>query len=232
MQRSRKNPLRPPIIIDMLRALRTTLRHESNPFDACVWAMAACAFWGLMRFGEVAVPSWSAFKDDPSKFVKRSEAAILCDPEGNPYIKIELPWAKTASPGESQPVFIVAQEDLCPVKALANLIKVVPANASDHLFSWMDKNGEIRPMVKARAIGTINAILTNHGWGTTFGHSFRIQVGGASFFLAQGVNPEVVRLAGRWKSMAYETYIRVFEQVASRHLRARVGRASNMPQSG
>ncbi|KIJ42976.1 hypothetical protein M422DRAFT_170431, partial [Sphaerobolus stellatus SS14] len=51
------------------------------------------------------------------------------------------------------------------------------------------------------------------GWGTTFGHSFRI--GGASYYLAQKVNPEIIRIAGRWRSMAYETYIRAFEQTAS-----------------
>ena len=71
-------------------------------------------------------------------------------------------------------------------------------------------------MVKAKAMDRINAILTAWGWGTSFGHSFRI--GGASFYVAQGVSPEIVRLAGRWKSLAYETYIRAFEQVASRHM--------------
>ena len=38
-----------------------------------------------------------------------------------------------------------------------------------------------------------------------FGHSFRI--GGALFYLAQGVNPKIVRIAGRWKSLAYQAYI-------------------------
>ncbi|KAG1879817.1 hypothetical protein F4604DRAFT_1579058, partial [Suillus subluteus] len=48
------------------------------------------------------------------------------------------------------------------------------------------------------------------------GHSFWI--GGASFYLAKKVNPEIMRLAGRWCSLAYETYIQAFEQVASQHL--------------
>ncbi|KAJ7185068.1 hypothetical protein C8R46DRAFT_809771, partial [Mycena filopes] len=51
---SRKQPVRPPITLAMLRALRLVLDINS-PFDACVWAMAACAFWGMMRFGEVSV---------------------------------------------------------------------------------------------------------------------------------------------------------------------------------
>lgn len=36
--------------------------------------------------------------------------------------------------------------------------------------------------------------------------------------LAQGVNPEIIRIAGRWKSLAYQAYIKAFELVASHHL--------------
>jgi hypothetical protein len=71
-------------------------------------------------------------------------------------------------------------------------------------------------MVKAKALLCIDTILGAWRWGTAFGHSFRI--GGASFYLAQGVNPEIVRLAGCWKSLAYEAYIRAFEQITSRHM--------------
>ncbi|KAF8579637.1 hypothetical protein K439DRAFT_1359204 [Ramaria rubella] len=50
-------------------------------------------------------------------------------------------------------------------------------------------------MVKAHAIDNINCILSTLGWSNTFGHSFRI--GGVSFYLAQKVDPEIVRLAGQ-----------------------------------
>jgi hypothetical protein len=65
-------------------------------------------------------------------------------------------------------------------------------------------------MVKSKAINHINSILKSSGWGTLFGHSFRIR--GASFYLSQKVDPEIVRIAGRWRSLAYEAYIRAFEQ--------------------
>jgi hypothetical protein len=71
-------------------------------------------------------------------------------------------------------------------------------------------------MVKSKALARINNILEALGWGTAFGHLF--QIGGGSFFLAQGVNPEIVRLASHWKSLAYEAYIRAFEQITSRHM--------------
>ncbi|KAF9473546.1 hypothetical protein BDN70DRAFT_765300, partial [Pholiota conissans] len=50
----RKRPPRPPATIAMLQSLKSNLRL-SDPFDACIWAMSCCAFFGLMRFGEVSV---------------------------------------------------------------------------------------------------------------------------------------------------------------------------------
>jgi hypothetical protein len=71
-------------------------------------------------------------------------------------------------------------------------------------------------MAKVQEMEQINSILIGRGWGTSFGHSFRI--GGTSFYLAKKVDPEIVRIAGHWKSFAYETYIRAFEQISSQHM--------------
>ncbi|KAG1742355.1 uncharacterized protein EDB91DRAFT_1247741 [Suillus paluster] len=185
----RRKPLRPPISVAMLLPLKATL-ILSDPFDPCVWAMASCVFFGMMRFGEVSVTSRSAF--NPVKHLTRTHAFFGYDLWNNPYARLDLPSAKTARAGESQSVFLNEQGDLCPLK------------------------GDVRPMAKIPALERINSILMAWGWGTTFGHSFRI--GGASFYLAKKVDPEIVRIAGRWRSLAYETYIRAFEQICSQHL--------------
>jgi hypothetical protein len=210
---SRSKPPRPPITLPMLTSLMANLDLKS-PFDACIWAMATCAFWGMMRFGEVSVKSRSSFNG--ATHLKRSDVFFGHDLDGNLYVKLMLLSAKTAAPGELQSVFMTPHNQLCPIRALLNLAAVVPAGPNDPLFSWRDSRGSIRPMVKDKAIARINAILIACGWGTSFGHSFRI--GGASFFLAKKVDPEIVRLAGRWKSLAYQTYIRAFEQVVSSHM--------------
>ncbi|KAG2135441.1 hypothetical protein DEU56DRAFT_712113, partial [Suillus clintonianus] len=208
LQGTRRKPVRPPITLRMLVAIKATLRID-QPFDACIWAMSSCAFFGMMRFGEVAVKSRTSF--DKSKHITRKDVHFGVDLAGKPYARLDLPRAKTAKSGETQSVFIVEQGDICPIQALRNLASVVPALPDDPLFSWRDDKGCVRPMVKTRAIETVNSILSAWNWGTTFGHSFRI--GGASFYLANKVDPEIVRIAGRWKSLAYETYIRAFEQI-------------------
>ncbi|KAJ7801342.1 hypothetical protein B0H14DRAFT_2386492 [Mycena olivaceomarginata] len=213
----RTRPLRPPITLLMLRALRAVLNLD-DPFDACVWAMACCAFWGMMRFGECSVKSRADF--DGSHHLKREDCHEGLDQDGKLYARLDLPDAKTALPGEIQHVYLVAHvsdlANLCPIRALHNLKRVVPAGPKDPLFSWRDSKGDIRPMVKDRALDRINAILGTWGFGTAFGHSFRI--GGASYYLAQKVSPEIIRLAGRWKSLAYEAYLRALELCISRHI--------------
>ena len=96
--------------------------------------------------------------------------------------------------GEIQSVFIVAQDSVCPLDSLWNLADMVPAAPDNWLFSWQGQDSAIWPMVKAKAMARINAVLTMWGWGMSFGHLFHI--GSASFSLAQGANPEVIQIAG------------------------------------
>ncbi|KAI0766171.1 hypothetical protein BD413DRAFT_697424 [Trametes elegans] len=203
---------RPPVTLHMLAALKDSL-DLADPFEACIWAIATCAFWGLLRFGEATVPSRGAFNG--TRHLKRSDALFGRDLDGKEYARLDLPSAKTARPGEIQHVFLVKQGSLCPLEALQNLAARNPAGAEAPLFSWRDNKGEQRPMVRDTALKFINSKFLALGFGTTFGHSFRI--GGASFYLSQKVDPEVVRIMGRWRSLAYQVYIRAFEQVASRH---------------
>lgn len=150
---SRRRPPRPPITLAMLRHMKTTLNMNS-PFNACVWAAAACAFWGLMRFGEVSVASRADFSG--TKHLKRSDATLHKDAEGRPAMVLLLPSAKTSKPGVPQTVVVVGQHDTCPITAVINLCAVVPATESDPLFSWRDKHGEIRPLTKNAAMERSN----------------------------------------------------------------------------
>ncbi|KAJ3576811.1 hypothetical protein NP233_g147 [Leucocoprinus birnbaumii] len=157
----RKRPPRPPVTIKLLRIMRSALNLEDS-FDACIWAMATCAFWGIMRFGEVSYPSSRSF--DGSKHLKRSDITFDADGNGVPYARLDLPCAKTAKPGEIQKVFIATQEpDVCALEALANLAKIVPAEREDPLFSWIDRFGKVRPMAKDAALKKINTISREAG---------------------------------------------------------------------
>ena len=87
-----------------------------------------------MHFGEISVSSHAAFCS--SKHLKRRDALVGHDLDHKQYVKLCLPSAKTALPGEIQEVFLTQQGILCPLQALHNLAVVVPAGPDDPLFSW------------------------------------------------------------------------------------------------
>lgn len=211
-QHHHTRPPRPPVTLHMLSALKDTLNLE-DPFEACIWAIAASAFWGLMWFGEATVTTRNRF--NAQRYLTRANTLFSTNLGGNEYARLDLPSAKTAKPGEIQHIFLVKQGTLCPLDALKNLAKVVPVTKEEPLFCWRDRTGSTRPMVHDTTLKFISERFTTQGMETTFSHSFRI--GGASFYLSQKVDPEVVRIMGRWRSLAYQVYIRAFKQVASRH---------------
>ena len=57
IQGQHRHPARLPITIHMLHALKATL-DLNDPFNACIWAICACAFFGI---GETMVKSRLAF---------------------------------------------------------------------------------------------------------------------------------------------------------------------------
>ena len=120
LQGNRKCPIHPPITISMLYALHASLSID-EPFDACIWAMALCAFWGMMCFSEVSVTSRSAF--DMAKHLTRKDAHFDFDLDGKPYVHLDLPSSKMAKPGKIQSIFLIPQEGLCPLATLQNLTR-------------------------------------------------------------------------------------------------------------
>jgi hypothetical protein len=185
-----------------------------NLFDATVWAIATCGFWGLMRFGDCTVQEQKDFNG--SLHAKRGDTVLLRDSRGRLYAHIWLPSAKMAELGQTQDISLLAQRSFCLIKALWNLAAVSPAKDTDHLFSWNDVRGTAHCPRRAAILKRINGILEGEGFGTMFGHSFRIR--GAMFLLPSGVDLEVVRLAGRWCSMAYKAYIRAFKSMVTHNI--------------
>ena len=133
IQGSRKKPICPPITVPMLQSIKAML-DINEPFDACIWAICVCTYWGMMQLGEVMVNSRNMF--DKKMHLMWKDAIFRYDSVGNCYACLDLLAAKTAKPGEIQSVFLISQEGLCPLRALENLASVVPATADDPLFSW------------------------------------------------------------------------------------------------
>ena len=126
-----KHLIRPPITLHMLCALKAAL-SLNEPFNACVWAICTCAFFGMLCLGETTVKLRAAF--NASKHVKHCDIFFGQDMDRKDYIHIDLPSAKTAAPGEILNVFITNQGDVYPLEALHNLATVVPTGMTFFLL--------------------------------------------------------------------------------------------------
>ena len=83
-------------------------------------------------------------------------------------IWMEKSILSSATSGDVQQVFLIRQDDICPLDALRNLASFVPAGPNGPLFSRRDSQGDVRPMPKPRAMECINQVLSAWGWGTPF----------------------------------------------------------------
>jgi len=105
IQGTQSHALWPPITLSMLHGLKAAL-NLLEPFDACIWAMASCAFFGMMHFSEVSVISQNTFSR--TKHLKHSNVFLGSDLDGKCYTCLDLSSAETVEPGKIQSVYLTA----------------------------------------------------------------------------------------------------------------------------
>lgn len=204
---------RPPVTEAMIdEALRTL--DPDRPFDTCVAAAALVMFWGQLRIGEV-ISATRAYDFDalPSgKCVKlRSDAGGL---PSQTTTALWLPRTKVDRAG----VWVwLAKHYNDPSYALQEHMRVNGIGRDDPLFAYRhDVSGELIALTRNAFLGRLNEIWSAVGMQTITGHCFRI--GGTTALLRAGVDPEVVKVAGRWKSDSFLRYWRTLDNIISLHM--------------
>ena len=94
---------------------------------------------------------------------------------------------------------------LCPVSAVLAYM-VMRGKAPGPLFIFQD--GKCKPLLRPRFVTEIKRALSAAGIDLMpySGHSFRI--GAATTATKQGVEYSTIKMRGRWKSSAYQCYIK------------------------
>lgn len=204
---------RPPVTEAMLdEALRVL--DAARPFDVCVAAAALVMFWGQLRIGELlsatraydfaALPSGKGLR-------LRSEAGGLASQTTT---ALWLPRTKVERSG----VWIwLARHYNDPSFALQQHVRINAIGRDDPLFAYKhDTTTLLIPLTRAAFLGRLNEIWRAAGMQTITGHCFRI--GGTTALLRAGVEPEVVKLAGRWKSDSFLRYWRAIDCIIASHM--------------
>ncbi|KAF7327363.1 hypothetical protein MKEN_00313900 [Mycena kentingensis (nom. inval.)] len=197
-----------PVSVDHLRCIRANL-DISSPEGAATWALATSAFWGCRRLGELTLRCKSKF--DPVHDVSRSASLSRTVAGGRKVISIHLPWTKTTGSRGGTLILTATGDDLCPVAALENHLRVNHSpNEHTPLFAFRTSSGW-SPIVKFNFLAFVSGIFKTAKLDQVFGHSFRI--GGSVHLLCSGVEPEIVMKIGGWTSTCFLIYWRKLETV-------------------
>lgn len=199
-----------PITIDILEKLHGSWRNHPNRRDSTMlWAASALCFFGFLRSGEITVPSDSAF-DEASHLTFKDVAVDRLD---NPSIlRVNIKVSKTDPFRQGVNVCVGRSGcPLCPVVAMLDYL-VARGGGPGPLFQFADG----RPLTRTRLVEQVRTALSKAGIESTkySGHSFRS--GAATTAAHHGISDATIKMLGRWKSNAYQLYIKTpREQLAA-----------------
>ena len=130
------------------------------------------------------------------------DVTVVVDSSGNPkQLQIRLKRSKTDQLGEGSTVCVgKTGEDLCPIAATLSWL-VERGNAGGPLFHYADES----PLTQHRFVVELRKAREDpQRYG---GHSFRS--GTATVAAEQGIGDATIKLLGRWRSSAYQRYIKI-----------------------
>ena len=204
-----------PMTPDVLLKLRSVWEQEPGLYDhIMLWAACCTCYFGFLRSGEICSPSQKDY--DPSTHLSYSDIAV--DSHDDPStIAITIKASKTDPYRQGVTVYLGATgSQLCPVKALLAFISV-RGDAPGALFQFVNQ----QVLTRERFVTHVRSALSKAGLNPDVyaGHSFRI--GAATVAHEKGIEDSTIMTLGRWKSNAYQRYIRIPQEHLA-HISARI----------
>lgn len=192
-------PITPGILNKMLQVWN---RDPTKWDHVMLWAACCLGFFGFLRSGEFTAPEREEF--DPGEHLTFRDVAIdnAADPR---MISVRIKQSKTDPFRQGVSIFLGRTEAvICPVAAL--LAYLARRGSGDGpLFRF--ENGQ--PLTRSRLVIEVRKALQEAGLQPEIysGHSFRI--GAATTAAACGISAEVIKTLGRWRSQAYQLYVKL-----------------------
>ena len=194
--------IRLPITPSILLKIRSYWDQPPTNQDVIMLSAAAVlCYFGFFRFGEITLPSTTAF--DPTRHLAWGDIAM--DNRLAPMmLKVHLKRSKSDQLGKGVDVFVGRTDTpLCPVSAVLSYIMVRGTTAGPFF-----KFSSGTPLTKACFVSEVRRALEAVGlpYQDFARHSFRI--GAATTAAKAGLEDSVIRALRRWNSNAYLSYIR------------------------
>ena len=194
--------VRLPITRGILAKIRAALAVNPLEYDSVLtWAAACTGFFGFLRTGEFLTPDSGPW--DPQVHLALADIA-LTNIQSQRAIILRIKASKTDQLRTGTTIVLGATKaEICPVAALLDYLNRRGCTPGP-LF--ITEGGT--PLRRQAFVDNIQQALMAAGLeGSKFnGHSFRI--GAATTASEVGVPETTIKILGRWRSMAYQRYIR------------------------
>ena len=202
--------IRLPITLQIMGSLKTLLaKQPGSYFNIMIWAACCLAFFGFLRVGEFTVPADNQYDES----CHLSFSSISIDSRVNPQqLKVMIKQSKTDPFRKGVSIFLGATgKNLCPVRGILPYL-AIRGNHSGPLFIFEDGRSLTRQRFGSALNGLLNQLQMDTQCYNT--HSFRI--GAATTARQANIPDTIIKMLGRWKSDAYQSYIKTPPQELSK----------------
>ena len=176
---------------------------------AANWRAAlTVAFCGLMRGAEFAVEDGKTF--NATRNLTRADIKF-----GDGYVVIMMRPAKKNVRGKTVPLMLGGGGSMLdPVAALRELFELDPVSGAEAATTplFRSETGAAFKVKEVRA--TVKLLMQYEGLDPARFGAHSLRIGGATAALAAGIDPNVIRMMGRWSSDIYQIYCRMSRATA------------------
>jgi len=209
-------PPRQPTTTDYLTSILNHL-DKNIPLDAAIAACITTTFWSVSRLGEFTVRTISSF--DGKRHATGRATALDQDRNGLQVRTFRLPFTKSAKEKGESTSWAQQPGPTDPWEAFENHQHVNNPPPDAHIFAYKTNRRKIlTPLTKRKVIQRIKTITSSNNLPNFEGHGLRI--GGTLEYLLRGIPFDVVQSMGRWKSDAFQLYLREHAQILAPYLQA------------
>ena len=192
-----------PITLQIMQSINDLLTNQPHSYaNILIWAACCLAFFRFLWVSEFTIPSNTNYDEE----CHLSPADISIDDRNNPQLrKVKIKQSKTDPFRRGVDIYLGAtRTTLRPIKAILPYLAQRPNHHNGPLFIFEDG----RSLTRQRFSSILDNLLLRLHFDTTQcnTHSFRIR---AVTTAAQVNIPRTsIQMLGRWKSYAYQTYIK------------------------
>ena len=192
-----------PVTVSVLHSIYYKLKpfHSVDIDSSMLWASFTLAFFGFLRSSEFTCNG----KFDIHTHLTRSDITFYPNISNPTHFDIVIKKSKTDPFRETAKLTIAkSNSTVCAVTTLQDYILQTPTRQSSQpLFQFVDG----RNLTRTSLTNNLRALLQVCGLDSTLfaSHSFRI--GAATTAGAAGLPDWLIKVLGRWKSDAYQSYI-------------------------